>query len=188
MFVESKIKFKSKDDPELVHLYCQKGDLEALGALYQRYTHLVYGVCLKYLKHREESQDALMQIFEKLVEKTCDQEVKNFKSWLYVVARNHCLTVLKKRQSIEKVENEFMENTLGSGPIGEESEGGQAFELATALSTLPDHQARCVKLFYYENMSYLEIVSETGYELKKVKSYIQNGKRNLKNYLSKNGR
>lgn len=52
--------------------------------------------------------------------------------------------------------------------------------LEIALKELKADQKTCVELFYLKHMSYGDIVDVTGYDLKKVKSYIQNGKRNLK--------
>lgn len=169
-------------DDELLAQYKATGQLDALGALYGRYTSLVYGVCLKYLKDREESKDAVMQIFEKLITTLRNHEVAHFKSWLYVTARNHCLMQLRARKGryFEEISPSLMENE----PLAHPDEGP---ELEANLSKLEDcigklapEQQSCVSLFFLQHKSYREIITLTGYDEGKVKSYIQNGKRNLK--------
>lgn len=187
MFGSSNTTYGALDDEALLARYKQSGDLELLGALYHRHMHLVYGVSLKYYKDPEESKDAVMQIFEKLVDVIPDQEIHNFKSWLYVVTRNYCLMALRKQKVEIDSQSIFMETDYLLHLNGEEQEDHQA-SLDKALLNLPEHQRRCIQLFYYQNQSYLEIAEETGYALKKVKSYIQNGKRNLKIYLDQHER
>lgn len=156
-----------------------------LGALYKRYMYLVYGVCMKYLKNREDSQDAVMQIFEILVTDIPKFEIRNFKSWLYGVSRNHCLMKLRK----DKVERNrhhiiadeiFMESTAISHPIEETADEDLQVRLKACMERLKEEQRRCVELFYYHQHCYKEIANELMLDESKVKSFIQNGKRNLK--------
>lgn len=183
-----KSNLKKLTDNELMDRFCAEDDLEVLGVLFNRYMHLVYGVCLKYLKHREESQDAVMQIFEVLVKEVPRHEIKVFKSWLYGVSRNFCLMKLRKEASGKVVKlaftgDNFMESTTVMHPLDEES-GEQTNEaLQKCLEVLKKQQRKCVELFYYAQKCYKEIAAELFIEEKKVKSYIQNGKRNLKNCL-----
>lgn len=183
------------DDASLLRKYASTGDLVYLGDLYDRYTPLVYGVCLKYLKDEEASKDAVMQIFEKLVVSLRKTEVKEFKGWLYTVVKNHCLMQLRARQKHKPLSldhpHENGDATLNGLALLEED--GRA-ELSAdywpliekGLPTLPMEQQQCIRLFYLEQKSYQEVAEMTGYELKKVKSYLQNGKRNLKIYVEKN--
>ena len=184
MFLHSHSSITKLDDGELLTKYRDSQDLQVLGVLYHRYMHLAYGVCLKYLKHEEDSKDAVMQIFEKLITAVNQQDIENFKSWLYVVTKNHCLMELrrrKKEQELKENAQAVMEIAGDPHPNGEEKEA----EIARALLNLPEHQKICLELFYYQNKSYQEIARETGYELKKVKSYIQNGKRKLKGLINR---
>ena len=57
--------------------------------------------------------------------------------------------------------------------------------MATSLEELNPEQKQCLILFYLEKKSYQEISENTGFSLMQVKSYIQNGKRNLKILLDK---
>ena len=171
-------------DAELVDLYKKEADLQYLGELYQRYMSMVYGVCLKYLSDREESKDAVMQIFEKLVTTIHKHEVSSFKSWIYVIAKNHCLMHLRTQKSKEMAREslEIMENTH---TLHHDEEEGRVLEenmvkLENCIKTLQQEQKVCIDLFYLQKKCYKEIEEITNYDLKKVKSYIQNGRRNLK--------
>ena len=184
MFKGFKSRYASLDDLELLENYQKTSDVEFLGVLYHRYMHLVYGLSLKYLKDPEESKDAVMQVFEKLTQILPNQDIKNFKSWLYVVTRNHCLWLLKKRKLRVNVEQAFMESS-GLLTLNGKEDAEHEKKLGLALNSLSEPQRRCIRLFFFENQSYRQIAESTGYELKKVKSYIQNGKRNLKIYLDR---
>lgn len=178
----------SKSDLELLELFKSGGDLDILGMLYGRYTSMVYGVCLKYLKDREESKDAVMQVFEKLVTTLRTHEVSHFKSWLYVTARNHCLMQLRSRKGkhFEEISSSIMENEASWHPDeGPEMEANLS-KLENCIEKLVPEQQRCVSLFYLQQKCYKEIVVLTGYDDNKVKSYIQNGKRNLKICMESN--
>ncbi len=150
--------------------------------------HLVYGLCLKYFKEREASQDAVMHIFEKLVVSVKQHEINNFKSWLYVLAKNHCLMTLRslKGKKNEMLDPEIMESALQLHPTEEEDLEDDLTILENCIGHLKNEQIRCVELFFLKKIPYSTIVEKTGFELKKVKSYIQNGKRNLKICMEKN--
>jgi len=175
-------------DIELIRRYKETGSMEVLGTLFDRYMALVYGVCLKYLKDREESKDAAMQVFEKLVEALRTHEVTWFKSWLYTTTRNHCLMQLRaqKGRNFEQTDSYVMESTLAS-----HQEDGQELEenlvkLERCLERLNQEQQQCVRLFFLQQKSYQQVSDATGFDFKQVKSHIQNGKRNLKNCLERN--
>ena len=191
MFVNPSSKHNSMKDAELIQKYLESEDLDFLGALYQRYMHLVLGVCLKYFKDRENSKDAVMQIFEKLILAVKKHEVNNFKGWISVVARNHCLMALRSKKnkinqhSVEINEQHGVEMSYQMHHDDGEELDLKIGKIEAALINLPKEQQTCIKLFYLEEKSYKAVAEETGYDLKKVKSYIQNGKRNLKIQLEK---
>lgn len=172
------------EDHLLIEKYKQTEDIAYLGVLYERYMHLVYGVCLKYLKDREESQDATMQLFEKLVEALKKHEVQNFKSWLHVMAKNHCLMHLRsqKNKRSEEFSDTVMENDYVLHHNSDDSKDLEEdiVKLEQCIDQLQSEQKTCISLFYLQKKSYKEIEQITSCELKKVKSHIQNGKRNLK--------
>ena len=175
-------------DLELVEQYKESGDLSLVGALYNRYMTLVYGACLKYLKDREESRDAVMQIFEKLMVSLKQHEITHFKSWLYVTSRNHCLMALraKKTKNFQGISSDFMENEVLLHLPDEPEMETNLSKLEECIEHLVVEQKDCVKLFYIEQKCYKEIVQITGFDDNKVKSYIQNGKRNLKLCMERN--
>jgi RNA polymerase sigma factor (sigma-70 family) len=169
-------------DAELVLQYKRTGDLHDLGQLYQRYMDIVYGVCLKYFKDPEKAKDAVMQIFEELIVKLRKHEIENFRSWLYQVAKNYCLMQLRTPRNIKTIEipaslMQSDENVHLNGVL-EKEENFQRLEYC--LTTLSEDQRKAVKLFYIEGKCYNEIVELMGQEWNQVRSFIQNGRRNLK--------
>lgn len=175
-------------DSELVSRFRSTEDLTLVSELFGRYTSMIYGVCLKYLRDRDDAKDAAMQLFEKLPSALKNHEIANFKSWLYVTARNHCLMQIrsKKGKKTEEISDQVVETDF---LLHQEQESGLETDLARlekCIRTLTEDQQRCVRLFFLEEKSYKEITTITGYDLNQVKSYIQNGKRNLKICMEQN--
>jgi RNA polymerase sigma-70 factor (ECF subfamily) len=175
---------RTQQDLDLVSAFCKDGERPALGELYKRYAHLVVGLCLDYLKDRAAAQDATMEIFEKVTLKVCNQPLESFRAWLFYTSRNHCIDRLRKqmREREKKVaynNRQAVESLEEERPLSEE----RLEQLPRALAKLPEQQAICVKLFYLQGKSYQEVSEITGYDAKQVKSYLQNGRRNLRNTL-----
>lgn len=187
-FIKNNAKIQEQDDAALVASYKASGDLAVLGNLYNRYMHLVFGVCLNYLKDEELSKDAVMQIFEELVVKLKIHEVQNFKSWLHVLTRNHCLMALRKtaKHTIVSLDDSFVENTDFVHLDIDDTKETKLTIMEKCMETLPEEQRVSVDLFYLQEKCYKEVADITGYEMQKVKSYIQNGKRNLKICIERN--
>jgi len=169
-------------DKELVDSYKKSGDLKLLGELYQRYMDLVYGVCLKYFKEPETAKDHVMQLFEELVTKLKKHEVDNFKGWLHRVAKNHCLMELRTPKNLKIVEfkadlMQSEENVHLNGVLDKEE---NLKKLEFCLGQLAPDKRETIRLFYIEGKCYNEIVEITGLDWNKVRSFIQNGRRNLK--------
>lgn len=180
-------KYKHIEDNELLRQFYADKNNEWLGILLQRYTLLLLGVCMKYLKNEEEAKDGVQQVFLKAITELHKYKVDYFKSWLYMVAKNHCLMKLrdKGKQPVE------MNEQLLSAP--DEAADKKDFiakdivltQMEVALQQLNTEQQQCVTLFYLHKKSYHQITAETGYSLLQVKSNIQNGKRNLKLMLER---
>jgi RNA polymerase sigma factor (sigma-70 family) len=153
-----------------------------VGELYKRYTHLVFGMCINYFKDKDIAKDMVLEIFEKLFEELKNREVEKFKAWLTFVVRNYCISEIRRLQAQHKRETKYKEEFIGEQKIYEENLQTEVpiEKLEIALNGLNPFQKKCIELFYYKNMSYNEIKELTGYSIKEVKSYIQNGKRNLK--------
>ena len=162
-----------------------------VGELFKRYTGFVFLVSMKYLKDEGRSKDAVMQVFEKLFTDLLKHEIDNFKPWLHTVVRNHCLGLLRKEQSKRKNEDKlktelyFMESEQDDHLIMEQEHENKINNLKKALKQLKPEQKQCVELFYLHEKSYKEVMELTGFSIKNVKSYIQNGKRQLKIILEK---
>lgn len=177
-------KYNNYTDDELINTFLESGDNRFLGILYQRYGHLVLGLCIKYLKNKDEAQDAVIQIFSNLMKDLKRFKIEYFKSWLYVYSKNFCLMELRKRQSTLKKELELIENTHlfmdMPDPEHLKERERQIVLMEKAIELLNKDQKTCIDLFYLKNKSYIEITEITGYSANDVKSHIQNGKRNLK--------
>ena len=176
------------DEQGLLTDYRKTGNIELLGKLYEQYMPLVFGLCLKYLKDEEKSKDAVMQIFEDLVKKLRVHEVSNFKSWLYTVARNYCLMEIRSsaKYDIISIDENFMESGAFMHLTMEDVPEEKFKVMEKCIESLPFGQKEVINLFYLEQKCYKEVSEITGFDLNKVKSYVQNGKRNLKICIERN--
>ncbi|MEX0985944.1 MAG: sigma-70 family RNA polymerase sigma factor [Bacteroidales bacterium] len=179
-------KYSDWSDKKLVEEFRTSGDLDQLGTLYERYMHLVYGVCLKYFGERDDAKDGVSSIFEKLITELPKHEVEQFKSWLYVLVKNFCLMKIRANKSRTRKmgawQNEqeiFVESGQELHPL-DEDKGARGKILLECIERLKKEQQQCIRLFYFDDKSYREIAVSLSLEEKKVKSFIQNGKRNLK--------
>lgn len=182
---------KNLSDSELIERYRYSYDNAYIGELYQRYSHMLFGVCLKYLKDEEKAKDVVMDVFEKLLTDLKRHQIDNFRTWVYSVAKNQCLMLLRKEKRVDvrheeyvHVTTQIMELDLPEHLNGENQEETDR-KLMHAVDNLKKDQQQCIRLFYFEKKSYEEIEAQTGFTYKQVKSHLQNGKRNLKIELSK---
>ncbi len=175
-------------DEKLVIHYRKTTDKDVIGTLFKRHTRFVFLVCMKYMKDEERAKDAAMQIFESLFAKLRKHEVRNFKPWLHTVTKNHCLILLRNKKEFTL----FDEHRINKIPDPVESEHilyphedkeRQLQHLEDAILSLSKEQRVCIELFYLKKQCYQEVSKKTGFTYKQVKSYIQNGKRNLRIYL-----
>ena len=176
-------------DEELLKRYCDSGELVYFVEAYKRYMPLVYGVALKYLKRPEDAQDAVMQLFEELVVKIKGVEIQSFKAWLYTCIRNNCLMEIRKRSKNLSVslDDSFMEfcDDFHLTVVSESEDREKS--LRECVERLPEKQRISVRYFFLDELSYKEVEERTGFSSKMVKSFIQNGKRNLKLCLERKG-
>lgn len=174
-------------DHELLDYYYETKDQQWIGILLERYTLLLLGVCMKYLKDEEEAKDAVQQVFLKVLTEVSKYKVEFFKSWLYMVAKNHCLMKLRNK-TIKNVKQLNEETAVEHADTDKQeilaSETTYSL-LEEAIEELSAEQKLCVTLFYLQKNSYQQIIEKTGFTAMQVKSYIQNGKRNLKLLLEK---
>lgn len=186
-------KYNQYSDNELITEYKSTNNNVLVGILYKRYSHLVLGLCFKYLKDEDDAKDAVMQIFEKLLNDLLKHHIEYFKSWLYTFSKNHCLMIIRNRQTklkkaidLQIHADSFMETEqLNHHTVATEKER-QYTQLEDAILELNTDQKKCIELFYLQEKSYAEIIDITGFTMNEVKSFIQNGKRNLKIKLERN--
>ncbi len=177
--------FEHISDNELLEKFYTDSDNYWLGILLQRYTLLLLGTCMKYLKNEEAAKDAVQQVFLKAITELQKYKVAYFKSWLYMVAKNYCLMQLRNKNVFVAVEDEkYIEtNETTRDEIRDKEKSFSLIE--SSLDELNEEQKNCVILFYLQKKSYNEIAISTGYSVMQVKSHIQNGKRNLKILVEK---
>jgi RNA polymerase sigma factor (sigma-70 family) len=173
-------KYTHITDSELLQLFYNDNDNKWVGILLQRYTLLLLGTCMKYLKNEEEAKDSVQQIFLKVIGELEKYKVDYFKSWIYMIARNHCLMKLRNKNIIISADELIqLKSEEDSKELQIEKEKMLTF-IESSITELNTEQKTCITLFYIEKKTYLEIVENTGYNLMQVKSNIQNGKRNMK--------
>lgn len=194
MFLKRFRKPKPTTDLEYVAAYRATGDLAVLGELYERHMELIYAVCYNYLRDEDEAKDAVMHLFEQLVTDLLRHDVQQFGAWLHSVARNYCLMQLRKNQAHPKTTlvtngvDEIDDESLNKLLIDETTDSDLEEDLSrmeSCLQTLPPEQQTCLTLFYLDRKTYTDVADITGYDLKQVKSYLQNGRRNLKICMQK---
>jgi RNA polymerase sigma factor (sigma-70 family) len=190
-----KKKHRPQTEADLLKEYRQTGDLSILGKLYEPQMEMVFAIAMKYFKDEDDAKDTVMQIFEELIPKLRQHEVENFKAWLGMVARNFCLMALRKKNLIvadgeiftdeDSSENHFMEFSTTEHLNDDFDVEQNLTKLEDCLKTLNSEQKQSVELFFMQEKTYQEVAQLTGFEINKVKSYLQNGKRNLKICMDK---
>jgi RNA polymerase sigma-70 factor (ECF subfamily) len=189
--------FKKKEytsDEEILKHYKQTGDKEVFADLFKKHVTVVYGTCLFYLQDKDEAQDATMHLFEKLLLDVNNREIDHFKGWLSFVVRNHCISLIRKQKSQAKNVKSYYEfeyqdaNLETEESIGRVEDEQMLEQMKQSLPKLKEGQRICIELFYLKDKSYQEIAKETSYSLNEIKSYIQNGKRNLKLLIEEQSR
>ena len=186
MFRNRKYNYSSLSDQELLEMYVHKKDSLVIAELYNRYSHLVFGVCMKYLKHIQNSEDLTIELFTELPQKITNHKILHFKSWLYTTTKNSCFMLLRKKNGYNSSIEDLQLDTADEDRISTKEILEIKLEaLEIALEELNEKQAICIKAFYLEKRCYDEISKMEALTLNEVKSHIQNGKRNLKMILSK---
>ena len=169
------------NDAELLQNFYKDHDNKWLGILLPRYTLLLLGVCMKYLKNEEDARDCVQQIFLKVINELQKYKVEYFKSWIYMIAKNYCLMKLREKSKIVELSDHVsMEPGMDTDKKIHIEKDELLQRMEIALNKLNAEQKRCVKLFYLQKKSYAEIAEITGFSIMQVKSHLQNGKRNLK--------
>jgi RNA polymerase sigma-70 factor (ECF subfamily) len=153
---------------------------------------------MKYLHNAAEAEDMTMQIFEKLIQDLKKHHITLFKPWLHIVVKNECMMKFRKETTIDKKEsrlkfelNKNMEsesvNHLQEAADKKQEDEDKEFvlqHLKEGIDELKEEQRECIELFYMKEATYSEIANITGFTTNEVKSHLQNGKRNLKKFIT----
>ena len=186
MLLNRRSYLRKLSDEDIISLYKEKQWNSCIDELYQRYSHMVFGVCLKYVKQIENAEDLTLSLFASLTEKLLHHQVQHFKSWLYVSARNSSLMFLRANKMNQEIKEDDVLYDDSDQRLDEKLEKDELIEsLTMVFEELKKEQRICIQLFYLQKRSYEEITTITQYSLKEVKSHLQNGRRNLKLLLEK---
>lgn len=190
MWLINRKKKENADDSELIADYKRWGDRKKIGVLFDRYSHLVFGVCMKYLKNQDDSKDATLCIFEKAMDDLKKHDVQKFSYWIHTVARNYCLMQLRSRRAMVYIDDEDGpgEKILHQGGDDHDAskQEGLLQLMEEAIGKLNEEQRTCIDLFYLKKYCYQDVSKITGFTMNEVKSHIQNGKRNIKIHMTRN--
>ena len=186
MLLNRRTYLRKLSDEDIISLYKEKQWTSCIDELYQRYAHMVFGVCMKYVKQNENAEDLTLSLFASLTEKLLHHQVQHFKSWLYVSARNSSLMFIRANKMNVELKDDDILYDDGDQRLDEKLEKDELIEsLIMVFEELKQEQRICIQLFYLQKKSYEEVASITSYSLKEVKSHLQNGRRNLKLLLEK---
>ncbi len=139
---------------------CLAGEEVALRAFMERFQNLVFSLCLRMLRHREDAEDVAQESFVRCF-RALDRwdQVRPLRPWLLTIAANRCRTALEKRSKLPG------QNELAIDLAAERREHSQHHqdeldlgeELEIALSDLREEYRNCFVLFYEQELSYQEI-------------------------------
>ena len=187
-------RWSSLSDEALAAHYRRHGEEGAIAELFGRYVHLVYGACRNFLpnKSAEEWRDQVMVVFERVAVYARESKIEAINTWVFAITRNECFSRLREQERTNRYQQDWEYFEKSSAPVMEnegllrlyqveEPDTGQLLE--NAMAKLEDKQRRCIELFYGQGKSYREVAEATGFTLKQVKSYLQNGKRRLESEL-----
>jgi len=163
----------------------RQGHRSALGTLWDRYAHLLFGVGMKYLKDTEQSKDAVADLFARLHGLIMKHEIDNFRSWVHVVMRNQCVMLLRTRSHDSSLPDERIADPEHAAADAAMLREASLTQLEQAISSLKNEQRQCIELFHLQRHSYEEVAARTGYSTEQVRSHLQNGRRNLRIILER---
>jgi RNA polymerase sigma-70 factor, ECF subfamily len=191
-----------KEDARLMHAY-KKGDAKAFERLLQRHKKPVYNFCLRMLQERSAAEDAMQEVFLRVVRSAKDwQQNAKFTTWLYTIARNHCIDALRKagHRKTASLDQTFEEGeeqgpTLGDRLGDEESitpdRGAESArlrrKLTEAIASLSEEQREVFVMREYAGMPFKDIATVVGVPENTVKSRMRYALEHLKSHLAKLG-
>ncbi|MEL6655687.1 MAG: sigma-70 family RNA polymerase sigma factor [Bacteroidota bacterium] len=183
-----------KSDEELVRQFQQSGDRFLLGLLLRRYSQSILGTCHYYLRQPQDAEDAAMEVCELIVRQLQKpKEIKRFKDWVFIIARNYCFRKLKDNKRLTELSTEWEKDFLNSDvqyELGDTlyvQEEALYARVDAEIQQLNEQQRLCLTAFYWQGEKYKDIAARYGMTTDEVRSAIQNGRRNLRNRFKGDG-
>jgi RNA polymerase sigma factor (sigma-70 family) len=151
----------------------RRGDERAFEALYDRYHQPLLAFCRHMLGTREEAEDALQHVFVSAHRHLREQAgPEHLKAWLYTVARNRCMSILRARREAISIEAEYEPCTDGLVVAGAVERRQEVEELLGDLARLPDDQRAALVLAELGDLAHEDIAVALGVRKDKVKALI----------------
>lgn len=180
--------------PDPLILRCQAGEREAFTELVKCYQNRLYSFIFRLLRHREEAEDAMQEVFLRVYRSLPSYRPESsFTSWLYRIASNYCMDLLRKRRqkvvslfykTIEEDEERVMEipdDSRDPETLFDDTELQQTVQ--KAIDNLPPKYRLVMLLRHQEGLSYQEITEITGLPEGTIKAQIFRARRLLREHL-----
>lgn len=144
----------------------KSGDKEAFSLVVDRYSDMVYTLCLRMLGVEADAADAAQEVFVKVYRSMAGfQEKSKFSTWIYRIAYNHCISVIRKKVKIIDMVDELPDVEVNNQDVSGleliSSEERKRY-LNMAIEALAETDAVVITLFYYDELSLEEIAEVTG--------------------------
>lgn len=154
------------------------GDVKAFETLYDRYSHDVLLFCGSIVHSRSDAEDALQATFVSAFRSLpSDEREIELRRWLFVVARNASLSILRRRTSTQQVEDSLLPPAPDAAEVAERREGLE--ELLAAIKQLPENQRTSLVLAELLDMSHAEIGAVIDVPTAKVKAFVHQARLTL---------
>jgi RNA polymerase sigma-70 factor (ECF subfamily) len=164
-----------------------EGDQDAFAALFERYSGLVYTHAYYRLSNASDAQEALQEIFHRAyVKLDMFDPRRSFRAWLMTIATNYCTDMLRRRMSLKRMVQQVPLDVVDyhiadteANPEHTALHNEQREQVRRALRQLPDAYREVMVLFYWNDLSYQEIVDATGLKESTVKTRLHRGRARL---------
>ncbi len=183
-----KNKLAASDDLETIQKI-KAGDPQAYGDLIRRHQARLIRLCTSLLKNQTEAEDAAQEVFVKAYHALREfRQDATFSTWLYRIASNHCLSLLRARRPTESLDH--LLETQGDGIerfLSMQKDARHALQAADfaeqLLSRLPENYRLVLTLREAEGLSYQEIAEVMGVTLDSVKALLRRARQEIEEKL-----
>ena len=160
------------DDTSLLALV-KSGDEQAMAALYDRYSTVVYSVALRVLRDPAAAEDVLQEIFMQVWRNPDSFTAArgSLGGWLAVVSRNRSIDALRRKRPSTSVDDVVLASSYN---LADEAERNSMMERARgAIHLLPAVQRKTLEMAFFDGLTHAEIAEITGDPLGTVKTRIR---------------